>query len=363
MKSIRFAGLYLSVALTPWLVGAAWAATATAQGPGYHLVKKVVVGGDETWDYLGVDSDTHRIFLPRHSHTMVVDVDGKVVGDIPKLGYAHAIDFAPELKRGFISDGIAASLTIFDLGTLKVLSTVAIPNRNPDDLIYDPASKRVFTFNNTPDTVPAKPGAVAGGNDVTAIDAVTGKVVGQLQLDGKLEGGQTDGAGRIFIEVESKNEVVVFDAKKLDVLARWPTAPCEEPGGQEAIDIAHHRLFVGCHNKMMTVINTDTGKVVATVPIGQGTDATKFDPETGLVFSPSSDGKITVAHEDSPDKFTVVQTIATEDGVARMTLDTKNHNVYILTAKFGPSPKTSDPLDARRHEALPGTATLWIFSR
>ncbi len=364
MKSIRFAGLLLSVAMIPALVAAAAPAATAPQAPGYHLVKKAVLGGDETWDYLGVDSDTHRIFWPRHSHTMVIDPDGKVIGDIVVPGsYAHAIDFAPELKRGFISNGIGASLTIFDLGTLKVIATVPIPNRNPDDVTYDPASRRVFTFNNTPDTVPAKPGVVAGGNDVTAIDAVTGKVVGRLQLDGKLEGGQTDNSGRIFIEVESKNEVVVFDAKKLEVLAHWPTAPCEGPAGQEAIDLAHHRLFVGCHNKMMAAINTDTGKVVATVPIGKGTDATKFDPETGLVFSPSSDGKITVAHEDTPDKFSVVQTIATDEGASRITLDTKNHNVYLPTAKFGEAPKASNPLEARRHIALPGTATLWIFGR
>ncbi len=341
-------------------------AAATPQASGYHLVKKVILGGEDTWDYLGVDPDTHRIFLPRHTHTMVLDLDGKVIGDIPKTGWAHAIDFAPELKRGFISNGIAASMTVFDLGTLEIIRTVPIPNRNPDDLIYDPASRRVFTLNNTPESVVVAPGSessAAGGDDVTAIDAMTGRIVGYLPFDGKLEGGQTDGRGRMYVEIEPKNEVAVFDSKKLTILARWPTAPCEQPGGQQAIDVAHHRLFVGCRNKMMAVMNTDTGKVVATFPIGQGEDATKFDPGTGLAFASCGDGTITVAHEDSPDKFTVMQTIATDKGARTMTVDTKNHNVYTLAAKLGPVPPKTPETPSPRPKALPDTVTLWIFSR
>ena len=325
-------------------------AAARPEAAGYHLVKKVVLGGEDGWDYIGVDSVSHQVFVPRHTHVMVVDPDGKVVGDIPNTGWAHGIDFAPELKRGFTSNGVAASLTIFDLGTLQTVNTVKIPDRNPDDLVYDPGSKRVFTFNNAPD------------NDATAIDAMTAKVVGSLTLGGKPEAGQADGMGQIYVNVPSKSEVVVFDSNKLEVVARWPTAPCEGPSAL-AIDAAHRRLFAGCHNKMMAMINADTGKVVATVPIGQGVDANKFEPGTGFAFSSCGDGTITVAHEDSPDKLTVVQTIATEDGARTMALDTNNHNIYTVTAKRGPAPAATSANPHPREAVIPNTFTLLIFSR
>jgi hypothetical protein len=345
-------------------------ATAAPRSAGYHLVKNVRFRGTDSWDYSGVDPATHRIFLPRHGRTMVLDAKGNVVGNMPNTGHSHAVAFAPALHLGFLSNGPTGTITFFDLATLKIIRTVQIPHHSPDDLIYDPFTKRVFVFNFPSYGVPMPSGgaksAKAEGNDVTAVDAVTGRVVGSLQLDGKLEGGQTDGAGHIFVEVEPKSEIVEFNARNLAVLARWPTAPCKEPGGQLAIDVAHHRLFVGCENRMMAVMNTETGKVVATVPIGPEEDATKFDPGTDLAFAGGSDGTITVVHEDSPDKFTVVQTLRTDPGAfgtERLTVDTNNHNLYCFTGKMGPAPPKTPQNPEPRPTILPNTATLWIFSR
>src|SRR5579872_3234999 len=298
---------------------------AASQPPAYHLVSKIALGGDGGWDYFTVDPATHRVFIPRQSHMMVLDPSGKVVRDMLNLRGTHAVDFAPELKRGFTSNGNAHSVTIFDMGTLQIIQEVAIPNRNPDAILYDPASKRVFAFN--------------GGTDheATAIDAKTGQILGSIPLGGKLETGQADGAGHVYVNVEDQNQIAAIDSKTLKVLDTWSIAPCNEPAGM-AIDVAHKRLFAGCHNKMMAVVDYTNGKVVATIPIGERVDANRYDPVLGLAFASCGDGTITVAHEDSPDKLTVVQTITTQRGARTMALDTKNHNVYTVTADFGPPP-------------------------
>jgi DNA-binding beta-propeller fold protein YncE len=325
--------------------------TAASPPAGYHLVKKITLGGEGGWDYFTVDSATHRVFIPRGTHTMVLDPDGKVVGDIPKMQGAHGIDFAPDLKRGFTSNGAAHSATIFDPATLQIISDVKIPDRNPDGILYDPATKRVFTFNG------------AGGNDATAIDAKTGEVLGSVPLGGKPETAQADGKGRIYVNVEDKNQIVEFDSKTLKVLNTWPIAPCNEPAGL-AIDIAHKRLFAGCHNQLIAVVDYTTGKVVATVPIGTGVDANRYDPGTGLVFASCGDGTITVAHEDSPDKYTVVQTITTQRGARTMALDTKNHNVYTVTAELGPPASGPTPEIPRpRPTIVPNTFMFLSFSQ
>jgi DNA-binding beta-propeller fold protein YncE len=323
---------------------------AASPGSGYHLVKKITLGQDGGWDYFTVDPATHRVFIPRQTHMMVLDPDGKVVGDIPNMKGTHAVDFAPELKRGFTSNGGAHSVTIFDMGTLQIIKEVPIPNRNPDAILYDPATKRVFAFN--------------GGNDheATAIDAKTGDVAGSIPLGGKLETGQADGAGRVYVNVEDKNQIAEIDSKTLKVLNVWPIDPCNEPAGL-AIDVAHKRLFAGCHNKMIAVVDYTNGKVVTTVPIGERTDANRFDPGTGLVFASCGDGTITVAHEDTPDKYTVVQTISTQIGARTMALDAKNHNVYTVTAELGPPAAPTPEIPRPRPTIVPNTFTLLIFSR
>ncbi len=292
---------------------------AASQNGSYQLANKLTLGGEGGWDYFTVDPATHRIFIPRQTHMLVLDADGKLITDMPNLKGAHAVDFAPELKRGFTSNGGSHSVTIFDMGTLQIIKEVPIPNRNPDAIAYDPATKRLFVFNG------------GGDHEVTAVDAKTGDIVGSIPLNGKLETGQADGAGHIYVNDEDNNKIAAIDSKTLKVLDQWSIAPCEEPAGL-AIDTAHKRLFAGCHNKLMAVVDYTNGKVVATVPIGDRTDANRFDPGTGLVFASCGDGTITVAHEDTPDKYSVVQTISTQVGARTMALDTKNHNVYTVTA-------------------------------
>jgi DNA-binding beta-propeller fold protein YncE len=314
----------------------------------YRLVKKLVLGGEGGWDYFDVEPGAGRIFIPRGSHILVLDAQGKQLSDIPGVDGSHAIAFAPDLKRAFLST--EGSMTILDLGTMKVAKVVALAGKDPDAIVYDPSVKRVFTFNG------------GGTKDASAIDAKTGKVLGSIPLGGKPETAQADGAGHIYVNVEDKNRIVAFDSKTLKVLNTWPIAPCEEPSGL-AIDVAHKRLFAGCHNQLMAVVDYGSGKVVATVPIGKGVDANRFDWETGLAFASCGDGTITVAHQDSPDKYTKVQTIQTQRGARTMAIDAKNHNVYTVTAEFGPPPA---PTPQRPHPyptVISKTFTLLIFAQ
>lgn len=331
--------------------GRVWSdpASVKAQGAGYHLIKKVTIGGKGDWDYFDVDSKTHRVFIPRRTHLMVVDADGKLLGDLPIMG-AHAIAFAPEFNRAFTSDNEQQTVTIVNPGTLQIINKIKLPNRNSDGILYDPFSKRVFTFNTD------------GGNDSTAFDAKTGRVVGTVPLGSKPESAQATGAGRIYVNMEEKNQIIEFDSAALKVLNTWLIAPCNEPSGL-AIDVVHKRLFAGCRNKLMTVVDYTNGKVIATFPIGERVDATRFDPGTGLIFASCGDGTIVVAHEDSPDKYTVVQTISTAAGARTMAIDTSNHIVYTVTARFGPPPPATPENPRAEPSSVPNTFTLLIYSR
>jgi DNA-binding beta-propeller fold protein YncE len=320
---------------------------AAAPATNYHLLKKVVLGGEGSWDYLIADSAGRRVYISRGTHVMVVDADSyAVVGDIPGTEGVHGIALAREFHRGFTSNGRANAVTIFDLATLKTLGTAPVGN-GPDAIIYDPASKRVFTFN-------------GHGGDATAIDAATGATAGSVPLGGKPEFAVADGHGHIYNNLEDKSELVEIDSHQLSVTARWPLAPCEEPSGI-AMDTAHARLFIGCHNRMMAVVDARTGKVVATPAIGQGVDANAFDPGTQLAFSSNGDGTLTVVHEDSPDKFTVAANVSTQRGARTMAIDLKTHNIFLVTADFGPPPAATPEHPHPRAAALPGTFTLLVF--
>ncbi len=325
-------------------------AVAGPQGSGYHQVKRITLGGEGRWDYFDVDQATHRVFIPRGTHVMVLDPDGKLLSDIKGLEGTHGIVFAPELKRAFTTNGDAKSVTILDSDTLKVVGEVKLPDRAPDGILYDAASQRVFTFNDEP------------GSDATAIDAKTGKVVGSVALPDKAETAQADGMGHIFVNIEDKAELSEFDSKTLKVLHTWPLDPCKTPTGL-AIDLAHKRVFTGCRSGVLEAVDITNGKVVATWPIGKGVDATNFDPQTQLVFASCGDGTITVAHEDSPDKYTPVQTIATEQGARTMALDTGNHNVYTVTSDFGPPPAPTKDEPRPRPTVISSTFRLLIYSR
>jgi YVTN family beta-propeller protein len=302
----------------------------------YHVTKTIAVGGDEGWDYALVDSEARRVYVSHGSHVVVLDADANsVVGDIPDTQGVHGIAIAPDLGRGFTSNGRANTVTIFDRKTLKVLGTVKA-GTNPDAIVYDPATKRVFTMNGR-------------SQDTTAINAADGSVAGTTALGGKPEFAVADGKGSIFVNIEDKSELVQFDSQKLSVLHRWPLAPCQEPSGLAA-DWKSRRLFAGCDNKMMAVINADTGKVVTTIPIGDGVDANAFDPGTNLAFASTGDGNLTTAHEDSPDKYSSVTSVPTQRSARTMALDLKTHAVFLSAADFDP-PAPGE----RRGKMKPGT--------
>lgn len=323
---------------------------AFSAGPsGYHINKKTVLGGEGGWDYLTVDSKARRVYISRGTHVMVVDADSyALLGDIPGTNGVHGIAIVSDMDKGFVSDGRDNNVTIFDTKTLKVLGT-APAGKNPDAIIYDPASKRVFAFN-------------GGSKDATAIDARTGTVAGTIPLGGKPEFAVADEKGHVFVNSEDTSEIVQFDSNKLAVENRWKIAPGEEPSGL-AMDRKHRRLFSVCSNKLMVVVNADTGALITTLPIGQGTDAAGFDPETGFAFSSNGEGTLTVVHEDSADKFSVVDTVPTQRRARTMAVDLKTHQVFTVSAEFGPAPAPTAQQQRPRPPMLPGTFTLISLTR
>ena len=326
-------------------------AAAFAQS-GYHQVKKISIPGDGFWDYLTTDPDTGRVFVSHGTEVDVVDSKkGEVTGKITDLKLVHGIALAPEFNKGFISDGAANQVVVFDMKTLAKVGQVAA-GTNPDGIIYDPGSKRVFAFNGR-------------SANATAVDAEKGTLAGTVMLEGKPEFPAPDGKGHVFVNIEDKSEVMDIDAKALMVVHKWPLAPCKEPSGM-AMDTATRRIFSGCDNKMMSVMDADTGKVVTTVPIGEGVDATWFDPGTKYVLNSCGDeGVLTVIHEDSPDKYTVVENVKTEKGARTMALDPKTHTVYLALAQVEmvPPPAGSDAKARPRRKVVPGTFGLLEFGR
>lgn len=319
-------------------------------GSGLHVIQTYKLGGDGGWDYLKMDSDSRRLFISRGTHVIVIDADsGKPVGDIPDTTGVHGIALAPEFGRGFTSNGREGSVSIFDLKTLKPITKIKDVGENPDAILYDPASKRVFTFNGR-------------SHNSTAIDADSGKIVGKIPLDGKPEFAVSTGSGEVFVNIEDKSELVALDPKELKVKARWPLAPCESPSGL-AIDVKNRRLFAGCDNKMMAVVNADSGKVITTLPIGDGVDANGFDPEEQLAFASCGEGVLTVVHEDSPDKFTVVENVTTQQRARTMALDSKTHRVYLVTAKFGPAPAPTAQEPHPRGAILPDSFVVLVVGK
>jgi len=326
------------------------AARPSPDAPGYHLLKKIAAGGDGGWDYLTLDSAARRLYVTRSSRVLVFDADsGSPVGEIPDTAGVHGVALAPDLNRGFTSNGRSSTVTIFELKSLRVLSEVKTTGENPDAILYDPASRRVFAFNGR-------------GANATAIDAADGRVLGTVALGGRPEFAASDGKGRVFVNIEDKSLVAVLDAQKLAVEKRWPLAPCEEPSGM-AIDREHGRLFIGCHNRMMAAVDTESGRIVETVPIGAGVDANAFEPATGLAFASCGDGTLTVVHEDSPDRLTVVQTVETQRGARTMALDEKTHDVFLATAEFGPPPSPTADQPHPRPSIVPGSFVLLVFGR
>ncbi len=309
----------------------------------YHFLKEIPVGGDGGWDYLSVDPAAHRLYVSHTTQVVVIDLaKDAVVGEIADTPGVHGLAVAPALGRGFASNGRANNVSIVDLATLKTLAKVDT-GANPDCILYEPGQNEVYAFNGR-------------GQSATVFAAAAGKVLATIPLGGKPEFAQADPeAGRVFDNLEDKSEVVAIDTKTHAVVSRWPIAPGEEASGM-AIDLAHHRLFLGCGNRKMVMVDSATGKVVADVPIGQGVDANAFDPGTQLAFASCGDGTVTIAHEDSPDRLTVVQTLKTERGARTMTLDPTTHRIYLATARF------EAPAEGqRRGRVVPGSFKILVY--
>ena len=324
LKKMVFLGL-LSCALIAMVLCVDSHLLSAAPAPGasgYKVIKTVPVGGEGGWDYVYVDSGARRVYISRGTHTAVMDADKyTVVGDIPDTQGVHGVAIASELGRGFTSNGRSDSVTIFDLKTLKPIGNPKT-DKNPDAIVYEPVSKRVFTFN-------------GGGKNSTAINAADGSVAGTLALNGRPEFATVDGKGSIFVNIEDTSELVQIDAEKVTEAHRWPLAPCKSPSGL-SMDTKNRRLYAVCDDKVSVVVNADTGKVVAAPEIGNGPDASAFDPGTNEFFASCGEGVLTVVHEDSPDKYTVVENVPTKRSARTMGLDTKTHTIFMPAADFDP---------------------------
>ncbi len=303
------------------VLGLSFNSAASGSDGGYALVKKIPIPGQGGFDYLTVDEAARRLYVSHGTQVEVLDIDSlSLVGNVAKTLGVHGIAVAPELGRGFVSNGQTANVTIFDLKTLKPIAEVPT-GQKPDAIIYDPATSRVFAFN-------------GGSNSATAIDAATGKVAGTVNLDGGPEFAAADGKGFVFNNLEDENQVLKINSRDLKVEQRWPTAPCTSPSSM-AMDRANRRLFLGCRSKVMAVVDADSGKIVATVPIGDHVDATAFDPDTKLIFCSNGEGTISVIHEDGPDKYSSVETVKTVARARTMALDPRTHRLFLSTIEDG----------------------------
>jgi DNA-binding beta-propeller fold protein YncE len=332
----------------------AWTFAVAAAG-GYHLLKKYSFGAapgstQEYFDYITVDSSARRVYLSRGTAIQVINADnGALIGNITGLKRDHGVAAASEFGRGFISDGAQGNVTIFDLKTLKVIGEAKAAD-DADCVVYDPASKRVFVMEGDPHTS-------------TAIDAKSGAVVGTIELGGAPEFAVADGRGTLYINLESKSEIVALDTHSLQIKSRWPVAPAGGPTGL-AMDTQHRRLFsAGRDPQMLVVLDADSGKVIQSFPISGGVDAAAYEPETGLIFASTREGMIHIFHEDSPDKFSTVEAVKTEYGAKTMGLDTKTHHLFVDTADFGPPATPPAGGQSPRRMALPGTFHVLVYGR
>ncbi len=313
----------------------------------YKFLKEIPVGGDGGWDYLSVDQIARRLYVTHATKVEVIDLDQeKVVGQIADSPGVHGFAEAPALGRGFSSNGAEDKASIVDLKTLKTIMKVDT-GENPDAILYEPGQKQVYTFNGR-------------GRSATVFEPETGKVVATIPLPGKPEYAAVHARlRRVFCNLEDKSQVAVIDTKAHKVIDTWSTAPGEEPSGM-AYDSQHYRLFLGCRNKMLVMMDTQSGKVVDKVAIGQGVDACKFDSGQQLVFASCGDGTVTIAHEDSPDKLTVVQTLKTEPRARTMALDPKTHKIYVASAKFEATPEQPGG-KKQRPKVLSGTFKVLVY--
>jgi len=320
---------------------------------GYHLLKKYELGappgGKEYWDYITLDASTRHLYISHNTEVKVVDADsGAIVGSIPDLKRVHGIALVPDLGRGFISDGGADEAVVFDLKNLKVTGHIKT-GANPDCILYEPVSKHIFTMNGK-------------SNDASVIDPATATVVATIPMGGRPEYAVADGKGMIYDNIEDKDEVVALDSRTNTVKARWPIAPS---GGATAMemDVHHRRLFIGGRNKVLAIMDADSGKVLQTFPIGDGVDTNIYEPETGLLFTATREGTLHIFHEDTPDRFSVVETVKTEFGARNMAFDPKTHRLFIDTSDFAPAAAPTAEQPKPQPTPVSGTFRLLVYGR
>ncbi len=331
-------------------IGMLLVAAAHAAGGAYHVVRRYPVGGEGGWDYLTVDPAAHRLYVGRGDRVQVLDLEGgTVVGEVPGTPGVHGVALAPDLGLGFTSNGRDSTVSVFDLKTLAVRRKIPVGGRNPDAILFEPVTKRVFTMN-------------AGSGTATAIDAVRLEVVGTFPLGGRPEFAVADGKGLLFVNLEDSSAVVRVDARSLAVGPKWPLVEGEGPSGL-ALDRAHHRLFSVCSNAKMVVLDSETGRVLATLPIGRGTDGAAFDPGTGLAFSSNGEGTVTVVREESPGRFRVAETDSTRRSARTIALDPLTHRVYVAAARFGEAPPPTPEHPRPRPPMVPGSFEILELDR
>jgi DNA-binding beta-propeller fold protein YncE len=319
----------------------------SAAPPEYRAVTEIPVGREGGWDYLAEDVVSRRLYVTHATRVVVIDMDtNEVVGEIPELPGVHGFAVAHDLGLGFASNGRENTIAIVDLNTLEVLGRVDTGD-NPDGILFVPGFDEVYAFNGR-------------GHSATVMNARTGEVVATIPLPGKPEFAVFDPeARRIYNNIEDTNEIAVIDAATHELVALWPIAPGEEASGL-AIDLANHRLFAVCGNALMVVVDSESGAVVASVPIGDGSDAARFDPGTQLAFSSNGEGTVTVVHEDSPTSFSVVQTLTTQRSARTMTLDPSTHRIYLSAAQYEDQPADSTGAP-QRPRMVPGTFEVLVF--
>jgi len=334
-----------------WL--ALWSAIAVSCGTAiaqesYKFLNEIPIGGEGGWDILTIDNTSRCLYLSHGTKVAVIDLTKNAliaeIGDTPGV---HEFLPVHEFLRGFSSNGKEAKAGVVDLTTLKTISKLDT-GESPDAMVYEPLHGEVYVFNHK-------------GSSATVIDAKTAAVVATIPLEGSPEFAAADGvAQRVYVNLEDKNEVAVIDTVKHEVVARWPVAPGTEPGGM-AFDLGNHRLFVGCHNKLMAMLDTQTGRIITTVPIGAGNDGCAFDDVSKLAFASCGDGTTTIAKEESPQTLTVVQTLKTERGARTMALDPQTHRIYLPTAQFQPPPTPSPGMSPARPTIVPNTLKLLVY--
>jgi len=317
--------------------------------PRYHIAHEVPLPGDGGWDDLTFEPGGHRLFIAHGTEVQVVDTDSlTLAGAIADTSGVHGIALAPDLGRGYISAGRSNTVVVFDLKTLARLAEIKTTGENPDAIIYEAATQRVFSFNGR------------GGN-ATVIDAKSGAVIGTIVLDAKPEFAVADGRGHVFVNLEDKSSIAAIDPQKLTVTAVWPVAGCEEPSGL-ALDVGGKRLFAGCGNKVMAVVDAASGRLLGTAPIGEGVDGARYDPGARLAFASCAEGVLTAVALSASGAPEVAQSLPTQRGARTMALDERSHRIFLVTANFGPPPPATPDHPHPRPAILPGTFRLLVVA-